>query len=134
MERRKNDRFHRLAAHLAEALGKRFACEFSVKPGSNVTRFAIKSQRISSPFYELELSIFERLAVSITDGVHSQGFMAVIEISHCTRQSEQGWDFDHESVERAAVRLIDLGVEFYREIEEGRNLTNQLIGTSQETK
>jgi hypothetical protein len=134
LNKEKHDIFQQLAKHLAGVLSKRYACIFNIEAGNNQNRFAIRSDRTSSPYYEIELSTFEQLAVAISDGVHVQSFIAVVELSHCTRQGSQGWDFDYQAVERAAIRLIDLGVEFYREYEESLNSTKQLIGAASQTE
>jgi hypothetical protein len=113
----KQKKFQLLAEKLGASLGKRYGVEFSFDQAYNANRFSLRSKRPAKPYYELEFSTEEQLAVAVSDGEHVPAFYASTNLSHCLVMYEDGWNFNYEPIEQAAIRLLDLGKQFFEEQE-----------------
>lgn len=113
----KQKRFEKLGERLGANLGKRYGVEFSFDQAYNANRFALRCKRPAKPHYELEFSSEEQLAVAVSDGAHVPVFYASTDLSHCIVNYDDGWNFDYEPIEHAAVRLLDLGRQMFEEHE-----------------
>lgn len=113
LDHQKQNQYALLAEELSKRLGTRYEHQFTWFQGKNAYRIVLQSEP-SNPFYEVAFSNEEALFVSVSVPGRVNIFTAHVQLSHCVSKSD-GWSFDIDAIELAAVQLIDLGRRFWAE-------------------